>query len=99
MSFGNIGSGNKVVATAGTAVQLSATSVPVKRVIITPFSANTGVVAVGSSNVVASATLGSQVGMVMIKGANPLELLQENLSKIWVDASVSGEGVSFTYEY
>lgn len=72
-----------------------------KKLIITPFSANTGVVAIGGTalTTVALATIGSQKGWVAIKAAQPLELYDVDLSQVWVDASVSGEGVSWVAEF
>lgn len=97
----NLISGKKVIATAGTPLQLVSTvGTFAKKLTITPFSANTGVIAIGGSaaTTVANATIGSQQGLVAIKAATPLELYDVDLSQVWVDASVNGEGVSYLYE-
>lgn len=98
----NIISGNKAVTSAATPLQITSTvGTFVKKLIITPFSGNTGVVAVGGSaaTTVAAVAIGSQKGWNAVKGANPLELYDVDLSQIWVDASVNGEGISYVAEY
>lgn len=93
----NIYGSRKVVATAGTPVQLSSTNVPVKKLIIVPLTTNTGVVAIGG-NGTTLATAGSEKGWVAKANANPLELYDIDLSQVYVDASANGEGIGFTYE-
>lgn len=100
----NIISGKQVVTTAGTPQAMASApsdTTMCKKLIITPFSANTGVVAIGGSaaTTVANATIGSQQGAVMVKAANPITLEDVYLSQVWIDASVSGEGVSYVAEY
>lgn len=93
MSSSRIVSGTKNVTTAGTEVQLSSTNVGVDWVVICPRPANTGVIVIGDSSVVATA--GSERGAVI--PANGIVLPVVNLDQIYIDASVSGEGVSFIY--
>jgi hypothetical protein len=89
----SIGSGRKTVTTAGTAVTL-ASSTPAKRVTITALDTNTGVITVGGSGVIAAS--GTRTGVPLSAG-DSYELDIDNLSKVYIDATVSGEGVSFTY--
>ena len=93
-SFRSVGDGVKSVTTAGTAVQLSATSVACRMVEIQARVANTGNIAVGSSTVVAAA--GSERGIVLVPGAS-VSLRVTDLNKLYLDAAVSGEGVSYIY--
>lgn len=92
----NIKGDRKVVVTAGTALVLSATPVPVDYLVITPLHSNTGVVAVAGAE--AKATAGSEKGWIAVKDSNPLVLHNIDLSQIYVDASVNGEGISYVYE-
>lgn len=84
-----IGDGSKTVTAAGTAEAL-ATSTACKYVIITALESNTDTVWIGGSTVEAGR-------------GRPLVSLQsekidiDNLSKVYVDSEVNGEGVSFTY--
>lgn len=88
-SGSTIGDGSKTVTTAGTRVAL-ASSTASKYVIITALDSNTGTIWVGGSTVAAG------------RGRPLLSLQSEkidiaNLSSIFIDATVSGEGVSFVY--
>ncbi len=87
-----IGNGVKTVTTAGTAVQLSTTSRPCKEVTLQAPMANTGAVAVGSSTV--NATTGS--GSLLYAGGS-ITLKIDNLNKLWLDSTVNGEGVGYSY--
>jgi len=91
---------NKTVTTAGTRVQVSATDLMVKKIIVAGHAANTGHIYLGDSNV------SSTVGLQLKVGAPPLvigdlEIAGRddyfNLKNMWVDASVSGEKVSILY--
>jgi hypothetical protein len=85
-----IGDGSKTVTTAGSRVALSATSVSCTRVYIVALEANTGTIWVGSNTVAAGR-------------GRPLVALQSeildisDLSSIYIDATVDGEGVSYAY--
>lgn len=75
------------VTTAGTAVQLP--SIPCRKIMIIAKRANTGYIYVGGSNVTSSvygADLGSRDSIV-------LEVSNANL--LYINSSVSGEGVSY----
>ena len=89
-----IGDGSKTVTTAGTAEALSATALPVDFVSVTAKIANTGTVAVGSSTVVAAAA--TQRGAPLLAGES-ISIGAVDLSLVYIDATVSGEGVTFMY--
>jgi len=88
-----IGHGVKTVTTAGTDVAL-ATSTACKKVDIQAMNDNTGVIAVGGSGV--DATLNSGTGVILYAGdIYCLEI--DNLADVYIDATVSGNKVRFTY--
>lgn len=93
-SYENIGDGIKAVTTAGTSVQLSATSVACRMVQIQARTENTGVIVVGSSSVVASAS--TRRGIALVPGAS-VALRVTDLNKLYLDSTVSAEGVSYVY--
>lgn len=82
----------KTVTTAGTAVAIHA-SLACRWVLVTALKTNTDVVAVGGSGVVAAS--GSIKGQPLSPGES-VSLPVDNASKVFVDARVNGEGVSFT---
>lgn len=85
-----IGDGSKTVTSAGARVALSATSIPCRKVIITALEDNTGTIWVGGSTVAA----GRGRPLVALQ-AETLDI--NDLSKVYLDASVDGEGVSYAY--
>jgi len=87
----SLGIGSKVVTTAGTRVQLSAASVPCKKVTLQSITTNTGKIYIGDNTV--SASTG-----VYIYPANSWTLTVSNLNLIYLDADNSGEGVVYLYE-
>ena len=90
----SIGDGRRTVTMAVTAVQLSAVSVACAKVTICALAANTGVIVVGGSTVVASA--GTRRGIPL----NPLDTITldiSNLNLVYLDGTVNGEGVSYLY--
>lgn len=89
-----LGQGNRTVATAGTDVVLSTSSVPCKRVTIEAYRANTGTIAVGGTGVDAAASNGT--GMTLAAG-EAVSMNVSNLNQVYIDATVSGEGVRYTY--
>lgn len=91
----NIGDGFKVVTTAGTAVAL-ATSTPAKWVTLQAYRSNTENIAVGASGVDASATAGTGTGVTLAAGES-ITLPVDNLADVYIDATVNGEGVRYTY--
>jgi len=88
-----IGHGVKTVTTAGTDVVLSA-STTAKVVIITAQTDNTGLVAVGGSGVDATVLTGTGVALW---AGDSVTLLVDDLADVYIDATVSGDGVRYTY--
>lgn len=93
MSISALGHGVKVVTTAGTDVAL-ASSVNAKWVIIQAQTDNTGVIAVGTSGV--DATVATGTGVALAAGES-VSMPANDLASIYIDATVSGEGVRYTY--
>ena len=91
---GTIGDGQKLVTTHGTAVKLSASSVPCLKVTIQALLTNTGSIAVGASDVAANGTI---KGIVLFAGSS-ITLTISDLTSIYIDSTVDGEGVSYLYE-
>lgn len=90
-----IETGRKVVAASGTGEQVATSGSGV--VIIQAFSANTGVIRLGGPTVagaVWSATASSRRGLELEAGQS-LTLPVRELTSIYIDASVSGEGVDY----
>lgn len=87
-------SGRKTVAAAGTAEALAASSTPCEKVDVQAELDNTGVVCVGGSNVVASAS--TRTGIALQAGDHYCFEI-DNLADIYVDSEVNGEGVTFNY--
>ena len=92
---GGLYSGRKVVAVAGTAEKLNATKERCENMTITAESDNTGIIAVGDSAVVAAE--GTQQGAILTP-LGSITVKIGDLSKIYIDATVSGDGVTFAYE-
>lgn len=88
--------GNRAVTTAGTAVQLSTTKILANWIYIQPKPANTDVVYIGDSTVSSTVGVEFAVGnsgvLWPVVGTNVYDL-----STIWVDAAVNGEGVKFIF--
>lgn len=84
-----IGDGAKDVTTAGTQVALAA-STAVKSVTVQAKAANTGSIYVGGSGV------SSATGIALMAG-DAITLEIDDLAKVYVDSSVNGEGITFTY--
>lgn len=87
------GGNTKLVATAATRVQLSASSVPVEGVVIQALESNTGRICVGGSDVVESKS-SARIGVVLLQG-DSISIGVKDLNIVWLDSSVSGEGVSY----
>lgn len=84
-----VGNGLTTVTTAGTAVPISS-STAVKSVTVRALKINTGYIYVGSSSV--SSSNGFQ-----LSAQETVSLDIDNLSKVYIDSSVNGEGVTFIY--
>lgn len=88
-----IGHGVKTVTTAGTDVVL-ASSTAAKWVVIQAQTDNTGNIAVGATGVDATEATGTGI---ILEAGDTITLPVDNLADVFIDASVSGEGVRFTY--
>ena len=88
-------SGRKAVTVAGTAERLLTDSTFCYRIDLCADLGNTNPVVIGSSTVVAAS--GSQKGVILIPGNDPITILVNNVNKVWVDAQTSGDAVCFTY--
>jgi len=88
-----IGDGVKTVTTAGTDEVLAGSTV-CKKVVIQAQTDNTGLIAVGASGVDATVATGTGVGLTV---GDYIVLQIDNLADIFIDATVSGEGVRYTY--
>ena len=92
----------KTVAVAGTRDRLSASSVPVAQAFIQAKSGNTGKIYIGDNTVASTvcAELGiPQSGMLLpALRVAPSRATSVNLTDIYIDSQVSGEGVNVWYE-
>ena len=83
----------KVVTTAGTDVVLGG-DVACKRIEIQAQTDNTGIIAVGATGVDATEATGT--GIILYPG-DVMTLETDNLSDVFIDSTVDGEGVRFVY--
>ena len=94
MALGDfIGDGRKTVAAAGTAEKL-ASATKCTSVLITAETDNTGLIVVGASTVVAS--LATRRGIPLYAGES-ISIPTVDLDQIWLDTTVNGDGVTFTW--
>jgi hypothetical protein len=91
--YGVIENGRKVVATAGTAEALAA-STAVKMVTVQAELSNTGVITIGTTTVDAAEP--TRTGIALEAG-DTITLDLDDLAKVYIDATVNGEGVTFVY--
>lgn len=92
--------GNKTVTTAGTQVALTSSQIVTPKVVIQAKPGNTGNIFVGTADVSSS-----DYGVVLAPGASTTLVASHietgesglDLTSIWVDAAVNGEGVTFLY--
>jgi len=91
----SITSGRKAVATAGTAVALVGSPTSCFRVDLSADLGNSNPVVVGGSGVVAAND--SQEGIVLIPGNDPITILIDDVSKLYVDSQTNGDAVCFNY--
>lgn len=94
-----IGDGRRVVTTAGSPVPLSVQSVAFRSVTITAETDNTGTIVVGADTVVAAQA--TRRGTPLAAGQALTFVATEDhvddLASIYLDATVDGDGVTFTY--
>lgn len=88
-----IGHGVTTVTTAGTDVVLAG-STACKKVVIQAQTDNTGYIAVGGSGV--DATVATGTGILLSPG-DVFIMTIDNLADIFIDSTVNGEGVRYTY--
>jgi hypothetical protein len=85
------------VTTAGTPVQGPDIAVaPGKAVVIAYHPNNTGLIGIGNSS--ANAKLSTGTPFILSGAGQAISLMVDNLNRIWVDASVSGEKVMYIVE-
>ena len=89
-----IANGRKVVTTAGTAVVLAA-STSCTKVDISAETDNTGIIVVGGSGVIAA--LATRQG-VPLNAGDTYSLDITNLTTVYIDSTVNGDGVSYSYQ-
>lgn len=87
--YDTISDGSKDVTTAGTRVTL-ASSTPCKKVVVVAKSTNTGVIWIGGS------TIATGRGEPLV-AYQKTEIQITNLASVYIDSTVNGEGVTFTY--
>jgi hypothetical protein len=92
---GTISDGTTTISSAGTAVQLSATSTPCYRVIVTAHESNTGTVLVGASDV--KAALSGRKG-VSLYATQSQAFNVNDLNLLWVDSTASSDKVHWYVE-
>lgn len=92
---GTITDGKKATVTAGTRVQLVATVTPCRVVLITAKDANTDYVAVGGATVVAAS--GSTGAGILLAPGQSVTIGIDDLSKLYLDSRVNGEGIAYAY--
>lgn len=93
-SFSIVGDGLQLVAAAGTAEALASSATPCRKVVVQARPENTDAVVVGGSTVVAAA--GTRRGIALVPGAS-YTFNVKDVSKLYVDAIVTGEGVTYVY--
>ena len=87
-----IGTGRQVITTAGTAVQLASTLTIGGIIIVAEFT-NIGIVCVGDLNVVAAEL--TRQGVPLNAGDGVIITI-DDISKIWIDSTSDGDGVTYT---
>ncbi len=97
----SLGVFRKVVTSAGTAVAISSTSIPCRSVTLTALETNSGTVVAGGSGVVAAlgttGATGTRKGTPLAAG-DSVTFAVHDLADVFIDSTVSAEGVSGTYE-
>ena len=86
-------SGTTTVTNAGTAVQVTASSTPIKGVWVCADLIAAKVITVGDSSVVGNAS--GMRGVVLTPGNPPIYLPISNLNLIWVDSQSNGGKLSY----
>jgi hypothetical protein len=89
-------SGTRSVVTSGTAVTLSASSLLAESISIEANPGNAGYIWVGGSTVSSAGGVGVRLAAGDVYALHPMSAPWD-LSTIYIDASVNGEGVSYNY--
>jgi hypothetical protein len=87
-------SGRKTVSAAGTPEPLASESTPCQYVIMTKLAGQSGDVVFGGDDVVA--TLATRKGTPLPDNM-PIGIPIDDLAKVYIDVTVNGEGLSFSY--
>jgi len=88
-----IAEGRKIVGAPGAAVKIITASTPCKQVILTGEEDNTGTVVFGGAGVIAA--IGTRKGTPLLAaGSGVIDI--DNANKVFIDAVVATEGVTFT---
>lgn len=98
MTIAPRGTGRKVVATPGTAVQVSSASVPCQFVRVTALESNQNVVVIGDSGVVAGADADAnsdREGTPLMPNESH-DFPVNNPNKLWLDSVIANDGVTWT---
>lgn len=90
-----VADGTRTIATAGTAVQISTTSKPCRRVCVTAHESNNGTVVVGSSSVVAA--LAGRRGRALFPTQSEWFNVN-NVNLLWADATQNNDKIHYFYE-
>jgi len=95
-SYEKIVSGKTTVTTAGTAVRVTSTSIPIPGVWLSGDTEGAGgVLVVGDISV--SAIEGSQQGITIVPGNQSIFLEINNLNKLYVDSAENGGKLCYAY--
>lgn len=90
-----IGDGTKTVTTAATRVKLIEAVTTCKKVVITAKDDNAGTIVVGGETVVALAGVTRQGTPLLASESVIIEI--DDVSKVYIDSTTNGEGVTYTY--
>lgn len=97
MGLKTIRSFKKTVSTAGVRVALTSTSTPCASFTVKALRANTGYIYIGDSTVSSSTCDGLAANESLPAAADPDQTRGFDLSLVYIDASVSSEGVCVKY--
>lgn len=87
--------GTKTITTAGTPEKLVAVATTCKYVIVNADLGASVVACVGGSDV--TAANGSQKGVILIPGNEPVRIDIDDVSKLWGDVQTNGGKIAFSY--
>lgn len=95
VGHGEVGDGTTTVASAGTRVQLSTSSVPCKRVFLQANKGNSGILVVGGVTCVAAEA--TRRGIALIKHSG-IWIYVNNLNLLYIDSTGAGDKAHYYYE-